>query len=315
MILRTIHFLALVLATVAQTSPLDDAVPTVKLPEAPSALMNPDVPTVTLPEAPIATPVVNEATSVPTLGPTPSPNECSFLEPGDVNVIIFNSDPLDQIVFFTLKDLGASVGSLFVTDRAWDGQDFVTDEGILEVSLRPVPKHHVSQKPDPCHSQYIIPEGGIKAGSTFGYGVTFPGQNGEWLESDEEVLFDLSTVGSDSMLVYCLNANAKPVFLSAVTYNDNGFAEPGKVSYNTGETALPETLKDTGSLSLPFAPYYLYKGPLEGKRDALLLAFSDPSNFQGSLVPFAIDTSASSATYNSVSFGVTVAVCILVARM
>jgi endonuclease I len=68
-----------------------------------------------------------------TLPPTATPNACSSLEPGDVNVIIFNSDPADQIVFFPINDIPGSVGSLFVTNRAWDGEGFVAEGGTLEV--------------------------------------------------------------------------------------------------------------------------------------------------------------------------------------
>jgi hypothetical protein len=96
----------------------------------------PPVPTVTL-EAPAPTMApANATTSVmPTITTTNPPNECSsLLAPGDVNAIIFNSDPLDQIVFFSLKDIPSTVGSLFVTDRPWDGENFVTGEGTLEVS-------------------------------------------------------------------------------------------------------------------------------------------------------------------------------------
>jgi endonuclease I len=70
----------------------------------------------------------------PTNPPTASPNECSALSPGDVQALIFNSDPVDQIVFFPVSDIRESVGSIFVTDRAWNGTDFVTDEGTIEVS-------------------------------------------------------------------------------------------------------------------------------------------------------------------------------------
>lgn len=71
-----------------------------------------------------------------TISPTATPNACSSLEPGDVNVIIFNSDPVDQIVFFPLNNIPESVGSLFITDRAWDGEKFASTEGTLEVCFR-----------------------------------------------------------------------------------------------------------------------------------------------------------------------------------
>lgn len=71
----------------------------------------------------------------PTNSPTATPNACSSLEAGDVQVLIFNAgtDPTDEIVFFTVSAIPEEVGSLFVTDRAWNGTDFVTDEGTIEV--------------------------------------------------------------------------------------------------------------------------------------------------------------------------------------
>jgi hypothetical protein len=138
----------------------------------------------------------------------------------------------------------------------------------------------------------VIPEVGVKAGSVFGYGVTFPEQSGEWRESEEEKKFDLSTIGPDSLLIYCLNADDKPFFLSALTYNGN-FSEPGQLSYDPGETSLPSELAEIGGLALPFASNYRYSGSTDkGRRDDLLAAFYDPTNFEGSIVAFEISTSA-----------------------
>lgn len=79
------------------------------------------------------------ACTEPTDSPTATPNACSGLEAGDVQVLVFNSgtEPLDQIVFFPVSAVPEEVGSLFVTDRAWDGSDFVTDEGTIEVRKQP----------------------------------------------------------------------------------------------------------------------------------------------------------------------------------
>lgn len=138
----------------------------------------------------------------------------------------------------------------------------------------------------------MIPQDGVRAGSVFGYGVTFPDQSGKWRDSEDEKKFDLSTIGPDSLLIYCLTSDNKPFFLSALTYNGN-FSDAGKLSYDPSETSLPSELADVGGLALPFASNYLYNGPtVEGKRDELLAAFYNPTNFQGSIVAFEIDTSS-----------------------
>jgi endonuclease I len=70
---------------------------------------------------------------VATQSPTATPNACTDLDPGDVSILIFNSDPVDQVVLFPVVDLPASIGSLYVTDKAWNGTDFCTNEGVIEV--------------------------------------------------------------------------------------------------------------------------------------------------------------------------------------
>lgn len=72
--------------------------------------------------------------TTPTLAPTATPNTCSNLKPGDIPIFLVNSDNPDQVVFFPLADISASVGSLYVTDNAWTGTSFVEKEGIMEVS-------------------------------------------------------------------------------------------------------------------------------------------------------------------------------------
>ena len=198
-----------------------------------------------------------------------------------------------------------SVGSLFVTDKAWNGTDFVTDEGTLEVCCRledtfncacesiHSPFLHASRRV----LQYSIPAGGVSADRVFAYGVQFPDDKGTW-EIVDDSTFDLQTTAPDNILIYCLNADDKPNFLHALVYSNDGFKEAGAATYNVSETSMPEslTLKD-GALALPFAPNYLYEGVREGDRTELVAAFSDPANYKGSNTPYNIVTSAAVAVF------------------
>lgn len=209
------------------------------------------------------------------------PNACSLLEPGDLQVVIMNTDPLDQLVFLPLADIDEAIQKLYVTDRAWDGNSsFVTDEGTLVYTMA----------------------GDIRASQVFGFGVQYPDDKGSWDYLDA---FDLSSSFGDNILVYCLDAYEEPHFLSALTYN-GAFSEPNLVEYTASETARPIELENVGSVALPFSPNYLYQGPDQGRKDELLAAFQNPANYVGSDLPYTVstETSAAGAGLNAASKGI-----------
>lgn len=142
-------------------------------------------------------------------------------------------------------------------------------------------------------TQYFLPEGGQRPGDLFGYGVKFPKQKGTWSDS-EGSLFDLNSVAGDNIFVYCINADDKPVFLNAITYDKAGFVAPSQDTYDYATTTLPP-MYGWGSLALPFAPNYLYEGPKEGTKTELLAAFANPDNYRGSSIPYTINTSDSNS--------------------
>ena len=61
---------------------------------------------------------------------------CEDLEPGDITIFLANSDFGDGLAFFTLTKIAATVNTLYVTDHAWTGTEFETEEeGTIQVSL------------------------------------------------------------------------------------------------------------------------------------------------------------------------------------
>jgi endonuclease I len=73
--------------------------------------------------------------TAPTMSPTATPNDCSTLKAGDLPVFVLNSDAPDQVVLFPLAEIPASVGSIYITDNAWNGTHLMETEGTVEVSI------------------------------------------------------------------------------------------------------------------------------------------------------------------------------------
>ena len=71
----------------------------------------------------------------PTNPPTSTRVACNDLESGDLPIFLFNSIEPDQIVFVPLVDLPESLGSLYMTDSAWNGTQFLDNEGTYEVRV------------------------------------------------------------------------------------------------------------------------------------------------------------------------------------
>lgn len=72
---------------------------------------------------------------IETQAPTATPNECQSLEPGDIQIVLFNSDDPDQVAFYTLNNFPQDVGTLYVTDQPWNGTHLLENgEGTIAVS-------------------------------------------------------------------------------------------------------------------------------------------------------------------------------------
>jgi hypothetical protein len=73
--------------------------------------------------------------------PSPAPaspmnqtgKSCSDLLPGDVQVVAINSDNPDSVTLVTLETLAGGL-KLYMTDNAWTGDSFLSNEGTIMVS-------------------------------------------------------------------------------------------------------------------------------------------------------------------------------------
>ena len=141
-----------------------------------------------------------------------------------------------------------------------------------------------------CGLQYSIPDGGLPAGGVFGYNVDFPNDDGEW---EMEGTFDIGANNTaDNLIVYCLDADMKPHFLSAITTAGAFTEASSSASFTVSDTVLPQDLVQNGNLALPQQRNYLYIGSRDlGDRSDLLAAFKDPANYEGRSNAYNIVTS------------------------
>ena len=64
------------------------------------------------------------------------PNECDNLVPGNLYFTYLRSAEPDEVVLLPFDDIPGNM-TLYLTDNAWTGSSFQSDEGTLEVSGQP----------------------------------------------------------------------------------------------------------------------------------------------------------------------------------
>lgn len=195
---------------------------------------------------------------------------CAALQPGDIMIYAFNSDDPETITMVSFVDLPVGL-KIMITDNAWTGTEFLTNEGTFALTLTsPVSK-----------------------GGSLGYG-----QNPEdvpfatdWLNVEDDNLkgqFALADTG-DSIIVYCEmmtntatngTDSSNINHLSALSYTTGGFTDPGLTpeDYGTRNTALPAPLQDVGSLALRHLDNYNYKGQTTGTKEEIQGWLADGEN-------------------------------------
>ena len=216
---------------------------------------------------------ISTSTPAPVSPPSSSggASQCSDLDPADVMVVGMNSDDPERVALVTLKDLGEGL-TLFMTDNAWTGSSFRTNEGTIS---------------------FRVPSGGMAAGTVFEYGASsssgsstnemLPYSN-EW--EGEGGQFQLSASG-DTILVYCSSDNNDRLrFLTAVDYSGDGWMESNleENAYGTSNSALPSELDSTqlGAVALSHFDNYYYIGLTEGTVLELRTSLSNPTAWEGS---------------------------------
>ncbi|CAB9526759.1 Endonuclease I [Seminavis robusta] len=180
--------------------------------------------------------------NVPTQAPTAEQNECSLLQPGDI---------------FLLRIEIPGGLELYMTDNPWTGISFASVEGVIKLT---------------------VPSGGYKAGETFGFGPDL-GKDQKWVREEGE--FNIGTMG-DSIFLYCHLGDSSIRPLVGYT-NSNEWAKPGLDLEDYGSTlsALPDELKDVGSIALPHLDNYKYEGPDVAEKKDLQKYMMDPTNWRG----------------------------------
>jgi hypothetical protein len=82
--------------------------------------------------SPTASPTTTTIATRPTTTPVFADGTCNGLSPGDVMITGFNSDNPDAVAIVAVNEIAAGA-TLFMTDNAWTGSVFRTNEGTLKV--------------------------------------------------------------------------------------------------------------------------------------------------------------------------------------
>lgn len=172
-------------------------------------------------------------------------------------VVGVHSDNPDVVSLVALTTIPAGT-TIFVTDNAWTGQEFLTNEGSVS---------------------WTAPSS-LAAGTVWGYGGSWENQY-VWLEPDAG--FSLAATG-DMLHVYSMNSedDSSMVHLSSMSFNGDWSPTSSNGAWDdTGTSALP-TSAASYSVALSHMDNYVYAGPTSGSRSSLQAALANPQYWQGS---------------------------------
>lgn len=182
-----------------------------------------------------------------------APNECDALVPGYIYFTYLRSAEPDELVLLPFADIPGDM-TLYLTDNAWTGSNFQSDEGTLELTTPPE---------------------GIPQGTNFGYGPSANlGQ--DWVAV--EGAFSLDPLG-DHVFLYCLGS-MDVVPLAAISYN--GPFQPADLpTYGKNESALPDDLATNGTIVLGQCGTWEYAGTQSAEINVLKSSITNVDNWKG----------------------------------
>jgi len=194
--------------------------------------------------------------AIPTNAPTYAPNQCDMYEEGEFQIWLMNSVNPDTVGVYSVKPMPEAF-ELFMTDNAWNGNEFTDGEGTMS---------------------FVTPEGGLDGGAVFGYGADDMPFQEIW--EPVQGTFSLSEAG-EIIFLYCINAAGDQRPLLAFNYG-GAWVPEGLDTYEENESALPTNLGLTSLVNLEHFNNYFYVGESDLPEEELKLAVSQQANWEGS---------------------------------
>ena len=213
--------------------------------------------------------------------PTPAPatvdpstdSSCTDLSPGSIMVIGVNSDNPDVVSMVALTNIAEGT-KIIMTDNAWTGTNFRSNEGTVEMT---------------------VGTGGMMAGTVFCYGCD---DSTVWQSVGGN--FALSASG-DTVLLYCETDTQEIVHISGFSFSGDWMSKGLTESeYGTDSSALPESLEDA-IVTLPHMDSYMYAGTRSDTMSSLISSITSRVDWTGSNNRFSFESSSFTVTDSTFS--------------